>query len=229
MNRASVFRGACLVLSLISLWSIKGWSQQPPQTPSTALQAKSVDAASMLAQAAQGRVRIVVQYQPPLSPARLAMGTPQEDIQAITAENEGIQNSILESHFGAISDLTGPERGLTRMSISPAFAINASASEIESLANDSRVVTIELDRQMRPRLIQSVPLIGMNTAFGNGATGSGWAVAVVDSGFETNHTFITLQGASERASVRRRVISAAQNKPGRLIGFPSTNRELIWG
>src|SRR5262249_6931244 len=88
-------------------------------------------------------------------------------------------------------ELSSSERGLTRMSISPAFAINASAAEIEALANDDRVVTIELDQLGRPQLIQSVPLIGMTTAYTSGATGAGWAVAVFDTGVELAHTFIT--------------------------------------
>jgi hypothetical protein len=166
-------------------------SESLAQKPSAALQAKTVDAVSILAKAARGRARIIVQYRVPASLARAAIGTPKENIAAIVAENQVIQDSILLAYFGAVSELTTPSRGLTRMSISPGFAINASASEIEGLANDDRVMTIELDRMLSPHLIQSVPLIGMTSAYANGATGNGWAVAVLDTGVETNHTFIS--------------------------------------
>jgi hypothetical protein len=172
---------------IISLAPTAGWGQ----SPSAALQAKAVDAATIASKAAQGPVRIIVQYRALASSARAALGTGRENIEAIQAENRATQDSIIAAHFGSPAELAGPNRALTRMSISPAFAINASASEIEALANDDRVLTIQIDEVGRPQLIQSVPLIGMNAAYTNGATGAGWAVAVLDTGVETSHTFIT--------------------------------------
>jgi len=77
------------------------------------------------------------------------------------------------------------------MTISPSFAIDASDSEIEALASDDRVLTIELDKIGDLQLVESVPLIGMNAAHTSGATGGGWAVAVPHTGVDTSNTFTT--------------------------------------
>src|SRR5262249_27109360 len=105
-------------------------------------------------------------------------------------ENHAAQDAILITHFGPPSQLTGAERALKRFDITPGFAINATPAQIEALAADDRVVTIEIDRIGKPQLIQSVPLIGMPAAYQAGATGSGWTVAVLDTGVETTHTFL---------------------------------------
>ena len=39
--------------------------------------------------------------------------------------------------------------------------------------------------------MQSLPLIGQPTAYTNGATGAGWAVAVLDTGVQANHEFLS--------------------------------------
>ncbi len=165
------------------------WAQQP----SAALQAKGVNAAALLSQAAaKGQVRIIVDYKPPSAAARSALGTAAENMPQIISENQAAQDPILSAHFGSPAALTGSDRALRRMEISPSFAINASAAEIEALANDDRVTQIRIDGLNKPLLIQSVPLIGMTTAYSSyGATGANWAVAVLDTGVASAHEFIT--------------------------------------
>ena len=158
---------------------------------SEALAKKSPDASEIQILAQQtGFVRVIVQYSVPAGGARAHVGTANENMAAIIQENHDAQTAILVDRIGDPATLTGPGRALTRMDVTPAFAINATAAEIDALANDSRVVTIELDRIGDPHLIQSVPLIGMANAYASGGTGQGWAVAVMDTGVETNHTFL---------------------------------------
>src|SRR5262249_58328753 len=76
----------------------------------------------------------------------------------------------------------GFDRGLTRFDITPGFALTVNGAELEALAGDGRVITIQYNRLLSPRLNQSVPLIGMNQAYAAGATGAGFAVAVLDTG-----------------------------------------------
>jgi subtilisin family serine protease len=165
---------------------------------SVALSQKSQDAAEIQSRSqATGAVRVIVMYQVPPGPARANLGTAAENIPAIVSENHAAQDDILSATIGAPSDLTGPRRGLSRFDITPGFAINASAAEINSVANDNRVTSIEIDRLGRPQLIQSVPLIGMDPAYGLGGTGAGQAVAVMDTGVETAHTFLAGQTIQE--------------------------------
>ena len=58
------------------------------------------------------------------------------------------------------------------------------------LAADPRVAHIHLDRLGHPVLLQSVPLVGMTTAYVAGATGAGQAVAIIDTGVQSNHEFL---------------------------------------
>jgi subtilisin family serine protease len=53
------------------------------------------------------------------------------------------------------------------------------------------VTVINLDKLNQPTLIQSVPLVGMTTAYGLSATGLGQAVAVIDTGVQSNHEFVS--------------------------------------
>jgi hypothetical protein len=157
---------------------------------STVLSQKATKAAELLAAADNnGTVRIIVQYQARQSPARDSMGTASENIGAITAENRAAQDAIASAHVGEPSQIART-RGYRGFSITPAFVLNATAAEIESLATDPRVTTIERDQVSKPVLLQSLPLIGMSVAYQYGATGAGQAVAVLDTGAESGHSFL---------------------------------------
>ena len=52
------------------------------------------------------------------------------------------------------------------------------------------MIRINYDRAVPPSLIDSVPLIGMTTAYTLNATGAGKAVAVLDTGVKSNHEFL---------------------------------------
>jgi len=161
------------------------------QVPSAALRAKSADAAGILAKAGQGTVRIIVQHQGSTGPGHQTFHTIFENLPLILNENRATQSALITSHFGPLAGLTGGGRALRMMEVTPAFAINATAAEVDALANDPRVVSIAIDKIEKPILIQTVPLIGMTTAYGTyNATGSGFAVAIIDSGVDKTHTFL---------------------------------------
>jgi hypothetical protein len=167
------------------------------QMPSAALSAKSADAAAIAARASLGPVRIIVQHQASSGPGHRTLHTPTENLLVILSENRAAQESIVTAHFGPLATLTGRDRALRLMELTPAFAINATAAEIEALANNPRVLNIAIDKVERPILIQSVPLIGMTNAYSNyNATGTGFAVAIIDSGASA------LQGARETANIQ---------------------------
>src|ERR1019366_1125293 len=132
---------------------------------SPALSQKSPDAAEMASIIqSRGTVRVVVLYSAPAGPARANIGTAAENIPAIVNENHAAQDSILTDHFGTPSQPAGA--ALSRFDITPGFATNATQTQIDALASDNRVLRIDIDRLGKPQLTQSVPLIGMNTAYG---------------------------------------------------------------
>jgi hypothetical protein len=166
--------------------------------PSATLAQKARDADLIAATAEQnGHVRIIVEFAPPLRAGEIR---PDRALLArVKAQIQAMQDAIIATHFGNAAQPrpgSGFPRALKRLEVSPMFAINASLAEVEALAADPRVVRIHHDRLARPDLSQSVPLVGMTGpggAYVLGATGFGTAVAILDSGVQSSHPFITAE------------------------------------
>lgn len=71
----------------------------------------------------------------------------------------------------------------------PAVVMEADVQSLQSLASDPEVESVEEDRLAKPDLSTSVPLVTAPMAWSSGKTGSGVAVAVLDTGIERNHPF----------------------------------------
>jgi hypothetical protein len=157
---------------------------------STALSQKAGEAREMIAAARQsGQVRVIVGFESPIAPAEL--GATAESVAGAAAEIGVVQNRIIARHFGSASAQEGQgfARGIRRFQVTPGFAVNVTRQELESLASDPLVKSIELDGRASPILNESVPLIGMNAAYSAGATGRGQVVVVLDTGIKSNHEF----------------------------------------
>ena len=108
-----------------------------------------------------------------------------------------VQSNVLERVFGGVSQAakaSGFDRGLRQFDITPMIAITVDSAELERFVNDPDVIRIHLDALGEPQLQNSVPLIGMtgdNGAYQLGATGQGQAVAVLDTGVQVSHPFLT--------------------------------------
>jgi len=163
-------------------------AQMSPQ-----LAQKAPQAAELATIAAQsGFVRVIVQFAAPGVPSQLR---PEAEFLApIKTQIASTQDAIIASQFGSAtnpSEGQGFSRSLVRFDIRPMFAVNVSLAELTALAADSRIVSIYHDAADGPGLVQSVPLIGMPAAYSAGATGDGQAVAILDSGVQSNHVFLS--------------------------------------
>ena len=137
------------------------------QSPALSQKTTGRMAAPQLLSSAQskGFVRVIVLFDSPVAPNA---GVPDAATIATTkAQVASARDAILSTHFGGVQpSSTGFARGLTSFPITPGFAMNVSAQELESLAADPRVVSIQLDGLDAPSLNQSLPLIGMPAAYG---------------------------------------------------------------
>jgi subtilisin family serine protease len=161
------------------------------QSPALAQKAEGAAEAVQTAQQ-QGHVRVIVRYDLPTSAAEQRFDA--AGVSSIRTRNAAAQSAIVETHFGSVAAPTagaGFDRAIRLFELTPGFAANVSASELEALANDPRVTAIQQDRLDRPTLNDSVPLIGMGPAYAVGATGSNFAVAVLDTGNQLDHEFFT--------------------------------------
>jgi hypothetical protein len=73
----------------------------------------------------------------------------------------------------------------------PFFTARVSPGALAALAASGDVTSIELDALAAPVLAQSVPLVNAPAAWTAGDTGAGWSVAILDTGVEKTHSFLT--------------------------------------
>jgi subtilisin family serine protease len=69
----------------------------------------------------------------------------------------------------------------------PAFAMEIDRADLETLQSDSRVRAVEIDAGGHGGLVQSVPLIGVNTVRAQGFDGNGVMIAVLDTGIDVSN------------------------------------------
>ena len=72
----------------------------------------------------------------------------------------------------------------------PYTALRVNSTGLESLRTSPTVIDIEEDRLHRVSLTKSIPIIGADKAWTNGYTGSGQAIAIIDTGVDKNHPFL---------------------------------------
>lgn len=198
---SSRLRGVLGALVLAAAASFAAPTLASDSLSSTALSrmADSSAIVSTLSESPDGRVPVIVEFSTPevpaLAAASAARGSAAAD-EALTAAVHDAQSSILGRalelpDMGALSAAMESEAlNIKRMDFVPMFAVTADAALLERLAADPMVERIYLDAQNEPFLTTSLPLIGMPATYAAGATGTGWHVAVLDTGGRRSHEFL---------------------------------------
>ena len=79
----------------------------------------------------------------------------------------------------------------------PYLAFETNAEALEQMRDDGLIIAIQEDEIAQPALAESTPIVGANAAWANGYTGLGQTVAILDSGVDKNHTFLSGKVISE--------------------------------
>ena len=84
-----------------------------------------------------------------------------------------------------------------RFKFFPFLAMSVDASALQALQSSSLITGIEEDTIEHASLISSVPLIGGDEVISQGYDGTGWAVAILDTGVDKTHSFFGGRVVSE--------------------------------
>ncbi|MBE0689083.1 MAG: S8 family serine peptidase, partial [Anaerolineae bacterium] len=80
---------------------------------------------------------------------------------------------------------------ITRFETIPYLSVVVDEAALRFLVNSSQVSGIQLERAYRPDLADSTGIIGANSAWASGFTGAGYTVAIIDTGVEITHPFLS--------------------------------------
>ncbi len=130
----------------------------------------------------RGRVKIIVE----LGTAFRAEGelSSAQDVSSQRAAIAQEQNQLLAILAGhQISNIK-------RFKYVPFMAMTVDDAGLGELINNQAVVRIYKDEIVSPTLAQSVPLINADDVWAQGFTGTGWTVAIIDSGVDKTHVFL---------------------------------------
>ena len=79
----------------------------------------------------------------------------------------------------------------------PFLAAEVDAEALDKMRSDPEIISIQEDELSPPTLAQSVSLIGAPAAWNSGYSGAGWTVAILDTGIEKTHPFLSGKVVSE--------------------------------
>ncbi len=108
-------------------------------------------------------------------------------LQAIASAQANLQATLNQS--GAVL-----KHSFTHM---PLVVYDIDTKALSVLEKSSQVKSIQIDQIRQPSLAQSTDIIGTENAYEIGATGAGQTVAVLDSGVESDHPFLSAKVVSE--------------------------------
>ncbi|MBI3147380.1 MAG: S8 family serine peptidase [Betaproteobacteria bacterium] len=129
-----------------------------------------------------GTVRVIVELRVATVPeAKIASD------QAVAAQ----RNDIAAARAAVLKRLASTGHRLLReYTTIPFVALEVAPDALAALAASSDVVGVVEDLLLGPALNDSVPLIGADQAWAAGYDGSGFVVAVLDTGIESSHPFL---------------------------------------
>jgi subtilisin len=108
------------------------------------------------------------------------------------------RNAIATASSTVVQSLAGKDANNIKVyKYVPYLAVTVNPSALQALAKNPMVIEIGEDVPVPPTLAESTGVIGADIAWQAGYDGSGWAVAVLDTGVDKNHDFLSGKVISE--------------------------------
>jgi subtilisin family serine protease len=159
---------------------------RPDKAPTLSIPAFSkIDAALR----EKGTVRVIVRT---IAPADGGIAFALEHTLQSTAAVNSQRAVLSRTQDTVLSRISRPHAAAAkRFHFIPYMALEVDQTEFLALASSPEIDFIEEDIPVPPTLGQSVPLIGGVDGAFNGYTGSGQTIAILDSGVDNTHNFLT--------------------------------------
>jgi subtilisin family serine protease len=136
----------------------------------------------------QGRIKVLVGLDVAMSEEAITPTAAAREKASLKAVQDAVVANVFNRRTRtAAGASSGEDARVRRFEAIPYLSMVVTPSELERLIADGRVTTIQEDVPVPPTLVQSVPLIQADLTRAAGFTGSGVAVAVLDTGVDINH------------------------------------------
>jgi subtilisin family serine protease len=138
------------------------------------------------------------------------------------------RNAIADARNAVVQSLAGMNAAnIKEYQYVPYLAVTVNAAALQALAKNPMVSEISEDIPVPPTLTESTSVIGADIAWQTDYDGSGWAVAVLDSGVDKNHNFLSGKIISEACySTTSRRYSSTSLCPGGVASSTATDSGL---
>ena len=138
------------------------------------------------------------------------------------------RNAIADARNAVVQSLRGVKAtNVKEYQYIPYLAVTVNETALQALAKNPVVSEISEDVLVPPTLAQSTSVIGADVAWQSSYDGSGWAVAVLDSGVDKNHNFLSGKVISEACySTTYRPYRSTSLCPGGAASSTATNSGL---
>jgi hypothetical protein len=184
----------CLVTAVLINWVGIGFSQQPK---GKGPQKSKVHPDVWRKVQEQGVVNVIV---------RLDMPWQSED-KLSKSEIAAQRKAIAEAQKRLLAELAGTKYKLGRgLEKSPIIGLEVDSYALTILENSPLVLRVNENVVGQHGLLRSVPLVGVGQGLTGGFDGTGFAVAIIDSGVDKNHPFLQNKVVAEWCSRREAIV-----------------------
>ena len=136
-----------------------------------------------------GSIKVIIRLDVKFEPEGKLAGS-----ASIQSQRSGIQRT--QNDIARRLNLNQSNK-VRRFTYVPQMAMEIDEALLIKLINDPKVISVHEDRLMEPTLMDSVPLIGANTAWSWGYSGNGQVIAILDTGVDGTHPFLSGKLVSE--------------------------------